>query len=73
MFASYKERKRIVVEELKKELSESYEKRTGKKPTYFFELKRRYISFKLATDNSLYFQLLLRFKLIYLTCIIHEH
>ncbi|WP_262279990.1 hypothetical protein [Hallella absiana] len=37
-FKAAKERKRIVVEELKKELSESFEKRTGKKPTSFFVL-----------------------------------
>jgi hypothetical protein len=37
-FKAAKDRKRIVVEELKKELSESYEKRTGKKPTSFFVL-----------------------------------
>ena len=33
-----KERKKSIVEELKKELTESFEKRTGEKPTSFFVL-----------------------------------
>lgn len=37
-FKAARERKRAVVEELKKELTESCEKRTGKKPTSFFVL-----------------------------------
>lgn len=37
-FKAAKERKRKVVEELKEELTESYEKRTGKAPTSFFVL-----------------------------------
>jgi ribosomal protein S21 len=37
-FKEARERKRIVVEELKQELSESCERRTGKKPTSFFVL-----------------------------------
>lgn len=37
-FKAAKERKQVIVEELKKELSESYEKRTGKKLTSFFML-----------------------------------
>lgn len=37
-FKAAKERKRVIVEELKKELSERYEKRTGQKPTSFFVL-----------------------------------
>ncbi|MDD6552692.1 MAG: hypothetical protein PUF37_03770 [Prevotellaceae bacterium] len=37
-FKEARDRKRLVVEELKKELSESCEKRTGKKPTSFFVL-----------------------------------
>lgn len=37
-FKEAKERKRVIVEELKEELTESYEQRTGKKPTSFFVL-----------------------------------
>lgn len=37
-FKAAKERKRVVVEELKKELTDRYEKRTGQKPTSFFVL-----------------------------------
>jgi len=37
-FEAARQRKREVTDELKKELEESYEKRTGKKPTSFFVL-----------------------------------